>query len=60
MNKADRDRAERITRLLAEKRAREEKAARVAKEAEAELAAKKARQDALLARNKADKKAKGR
>jgi hypothetical protein len=60
MNKADRDRAERITRLLAEKRAREEKAARNAREAESELATKKARQDALLARNKADKKAKGR
>jgi len=60
MNKADRARSERITRLLAEKRAREEKAAREATAAAAELAARKARQDALLAKNKADKKARGR
>ena len=60
MNKADRARSERITRLLAEKRAREEKAAREATAAATELAARKARQDALLAKNKADKKARGR
>jgi len=60
MNKADRERSERITRLLAEKRAREEKAARDAEDARKEIAARKAQQDALLARNKADKKARGR